>query len=120
MLSPRPVIRLLWQRSDQRKASTVQRLQPVFSGVLILLSFTVQYVAGGVWDAVLGPQWWVAAGEHAHGSGHNFTLANAFMLTAALGAGYGIVINAVRALASGRASIDLLVSVDQLVFMLIN
>lgn len=89
----------------------MQRLQPVFSGVLILLSFTVQYVAGGVWDAVLGPQWWVAAGEHAHGSGHNFTLANAFMLTAALVAGYGIVINAVRALASRLVSIDLLVSV---------
>ena len=89
----------------------MKRFQPVVAGVLILLSFAVQYVAGGAWDTVLGPQWWVAAGEHAHVAGHNFTLANALMLLAAVVAGYSIVINAVRALASRVISIDLLVSV---------
>src|SRR5699024_6755045 len=51
------------------------------------------------------------AGEHAHGSGHVFTLANLLMLAAAVVAGYGIVVNAVRALMTKMVSIDLLVSV---------
>src|SRR5699024_11374696 len=75
---------------------------------------------GGAWDTVLGPQWWVAAGEHAHAAGHNFTLANALMLLAAVVAGYSIVINAVRALASRVISIDLLVSVAAIAAIIIG
>jgi len=74
-------------------------------------SFALEYLAGGAWNIVVGPQWWVDAGEHAHGSGHVFTLANLFMLAAAVVAGYGIVVNAVRALVTKMISIDLLVSV---------
>lgn len=84
---------------------------PVLSGALILASFAVQYLAGGSWNTTVSPQWWVDAGEHAHGSGHVFTLANLLMLAAAVVAGYGIVVNAVRALATKMISIDLLVSV---------
>ena len=84
---------------------------PVISGLLILASFAVEHLAGGAWNAVVGPQWWIDAGEHAHGSGHVFTLANLFMLAAAVVAGYGIVVNAVRALVTKMISIDLLVSV---------
>ena len=84
---------------------------PVISGVLILASFAVEHLAAGAWNTVVGPQWWVDAGEHAHGSGHVFTLANLLMLAAAVVAGYGIVVNAVRALLTKMISIDLLVSV---------
>lgn len=84
---------------------------PVISGILILASFAVQYLADGALNTVIGPQWWVDAGEHAHGSGHVFTLANLLMLAAAVVAGYGIVVNAVRALVTKMISIDLLVSV---------
>lgn len=84
---------------------------PVISGVLILASFAVEHLAGGAWNTEIGPQWWVDAGEHAHGSGHVFTLANLLMLAAAVVAGYGIVVNAVRALMTKMVSIDLLVSV---------
>ncbi|GAA4478582.1 cation-translocating P-type ATPase [Enteractinococcus fodinae] len=84
---------------------------PVISGLLILASFGVQYLGGGAWNTVVGPQWWVDAGEHAHGSGQVFTLANLLMLAAAVVAGYGIVLNAVRALMTKMISIDLLVSV---------
>lgn len=84
---------------------------PVISGLLILASFAVEHLAGGAWNAVVGPQWWIDAGEHAHGSGHVFTLANLLMLAAAVVAGYGIVVNAVRALVTKMISIDLLVSV---------
>ena len=76
-----------------------------------MASFALEYLAGGAWNIVVGPQWWVDAGEHAHGSGHVFTLANLFMLAAAVVAGYGIVVNAVRALVTKMISIDLLVSV---------
>ena len=76
-----------------------------------MASFALEYLAGGAWNIVVGPQWWVDAGEHAHGSGHVFTLANLFMLAAAVVAGYGIVVNAVRALLTKMISIDLLVSV---------
>lgn len=84
---------------------------PVLSGVLILASFAVEHLAGGTWNTTVSPQWWVDAGEHAHGSGHVFTLANLLMLAAAVVAGYGIVVNAVRALVTKMISIDLLVSV---------
>jgi Cd2+/Zn2+-exporting ATPase len=83
----------------------------VLSGLFIVASFALEYLAGGAWNIVVGPQWWVDAGEHAHGSGHVFTLANLFMLAAAVVAGYGIVVNAVRALVTKMISIDLLVSV---------
>ena len=84
---------------------------PVISGLLILSSFVMQHLAGGAWNTVVAPQWWIDAGEHAHGSGHVFTLANLLMLAAAVAAGYGIVVNAVRALVTKMISIDLLVSV---------
>ena len=53
---------------------------PVVSGLLILVSFGVEKLFGGSWNVTVGPHWWIDAGEHAHGSGHVFTLANAFML----------------------------------------
>ena len=84
---------------------------PVVSGLLILVSFGVEKLVGGSWNVTVGPQWWIDAGEHAHGSGHVFTLANAFMLAAAIVAGYGIVVKAVRALLVKFISIDLLVSI---------
>ena len=84
---------------------------PVISGVLILASFAVENLAGGAWNTTLTPQWWVDAGAHAHGSGHAFTLANLLMLAAAVVAGYGIVVSAIRALSTKMISIDLLVSV---------
>lgn len=84
---------------------------PVVSGLLILVSFGVEKLFGGSWNVTVSPQWWIDAGEHAHGSGHVFTLANAFMLAAAIVAGYGIVVKAVRALLVKFISIDLLVSI---------
>ena len=84
---------------------------PVVSGLLILVSFGVEKLFGGSWNVTVGPQWWIDAGEHAHGSGHVFTLANTFMLASAIVAGYGIVVKAVRALLVKFISIDLLVSI---------
>ena len=83
---------------------------PTISGVLILLSFGIEQLFGGNLNVTLSPRWWVHAGEHAHGSGDLFTLANAFMLAAAVVAGYGIVVKAIRALMVKFVSIDLLVS----------
>lgn len=93
---------------------------PVIAGVLILASFAVEHLAGGVWNTTLTPQWWIDAGEHAHGSGHAFTLANLLMLAAAVVAGYGIVLSAVRALSTKMVSIDLLVSVAAIGAVLIG
>ncbi len=84
---------------------------PVVSGLLILISFGVEQLFAGAWNVRLSPQWWIDAGEHAHGSGHEFTLANAFMLVAAIVAGYRIVIKAVESLLVKFISIDLLVSI---------
>ena len=84
---------------------------PTISGVLILLSFGIEQLFSGSLNVTLSPRWWVHAGEHAHGSGDVFTLANAFMLAAAVVAGYGIVVKAIRALMVKFVSIDLLVSV---------
>ena len=84
---------------------------PVVSGLLILISFGVEKLAGGAWNVRMSPQWWIDAGEHAHGSGQEFMLANAFMLAAAIVAGYGIVVKAVRSLLVKFISIDLLVSI---------
>src|SRR5699024_8376743 len=84
---------------------------PVISGLLILISFGIEHLAGGAFNMVIGPQWWIDAGAHAHGSGHEFTLANAFMLAAAITAGYRIAVNAVRSLQVKFISIDLLVTI---------
>lgn len=84
---------------------------PMASGALIVLSFAVEHLAGGAWNTTIGPQWWLNAGELAHGSGHVFTLANLLMLAAAVVAGYNIVLTAVRALVTKMVSIDLLVSI---------
>ena len=84
---------------------------PVVSGILILISFGVEKLGRGAADIALSPQWWIDAGEHAHGSGSEFTLANAAMLLAAIVSGYGIVVKAVRALVVKFIGIDLLVSI---------
>ncbi|HET8926303.1 MAG TPA: cation-translocating P-type ATPase [Microbacterium sp.] len=86
-------------------------LVPVLAGLLILASFAVEQLAGGAANAAVGPQWWIDAGAHAHGSGSEFTLANALMLAAAVVAGWGIVVTALRALTVKVISIDLLVSI---------
>nr|WP_245190271.1 cation-translocating P-type ATPase [Leucobacter exalbidus] len=83
----------------------------VVSGLLILVSFGAEHLLNGAWNVTVGPKWWVDAGEHAHGSGLVFTLANVFMLAAVIVAGYGIVVKAVRALLVKFISIDLLVSI---------
>lgn len=84
---------------------------PILSGLLILASFAVNNLGGGALNTVLSPRWWVDASVHAHDSAHVFTLANVLMLVAAVVAGYNIVLQAVRALATKMISIDLLVSV---------
>ncbi|TRY17733.1 cation-translocating P-type ATPase [Tessaracoccus rhinocerotis] len=82
---------------------------PVVSGLLIIASWVAGGL-GGAWNPTLTPQWWVDAGAHATGSAF-FALADAFMLAAAVVAGYGIVVKAVRSLLVKHISIDLLVSV---------
>lgn len=84
---------------------------PVASGVLIVISFAIQWLGDGAANSILGPQWWLDAGVHATHTDGAFTLGDAFMLAAAVVAGYGIVVNAVRALISRVIGIDLLVSV---------
>lgn len=93
---------------------------PVVAGLLILLSFGVEKLADGAWNATVGPQWWIHAGELAHGSGEVFTLANALMLAAAIVAGYSIVVKAVRSLMVKFISIDLLVSIAAIGAILIG
>ena len=93
---------------------------PVLAGILILLSFGVEKLLGGAWNLTIGPQWWIDAGEHAHGSGHVFTLANLLMLAAAIVAGYNIAVNAFRALMTKFISIDLLVSIAAIGAVLIG
>lgn len=96
---------------------------PIVSGVLILLSFGVQHLAGGAGNPILTPQWWIDAGEHGavHGAlSHGFTLADAFMLAGAVVAGYGIVVKAINALITKVIGIDLLVSVAAIGAVLIG
>ncbi len=40
---------------------------PVVSGLLILVSFGIESLLGDTWNITVGPQWWIDAGEHAHG-----------------------------------------------------
>ena len=87
---------------------------PVVSGVLILLSFALQHLAGGAWNAAVAPQWWIDAGEHAHTAASTITLADVAMLAAAAVAGYRILLQAARALTARVIGIDLLVSVAAL------
>ncbi|MGC5629512.1 heavy metal translocating P-type ATPase [Georgenia sp. Z1344] len=84
---------------------------PAISGALILISFALQHVAGGAANLALTPQWWLDAGRHATHATGVFTLADVFMLTAAVVAGYPIVVKALRALTARVIGIDLLVSV---------
>lgn len=84
---------------------------PVVSGVLIIVSFAVQRFAGGAANLTLSPQWWLDAGTLSTHATTVFTLANAFMVAAAVVAGYGIVIKAVRAIIARVIGIDLLVSI---------
>ncbi|NLT29879.1 MAG: cadmium-translocating P-type ATPase, partial [Propionibacterium sp.] len=84
---------------------------PVVSGVLIVISFAIRWLGDGVANIILGPQWWLDAGTHATHTVGAFTLGDVFMLAAAVVAGYGIVVKAVRALIARLIGIDLLVSV---------
>ncbi|MDN6500139.1 MAG: cation-transporting P-type ATPase, partial [Yaniella sp.] len=60
---------------------------PVISGFLILASFAVTNLGGGVLNTDLSPRWWMDAGVHAHHGTEVFTLANLLMLVAAVVAG---------------------------------
>ncbi|NLX04263.1 MAG: cadmium-translocating P-type ATPase [Phycisphaerae bacterium] len=84
---------------------------PVVSGVLIIISFAIQWLAGGAANLTVSPQWWLDAGAHATHASAAFTLGDVFMIAAAVVAGYGIVVKAVRALIAKIIGIDLLVSV---------
>ncbi|MDN6170347.1 MAG: cadmium-translocating P-type ATPase, partial [Micrococcaceae bacterium] len=84
---------------------------PVVSGILILISFGLKYPGDGIWNRAVSPQWWIDAGEHATSTAEVFTLADTFMLAAAVVAGYNIVIKGVRALTAKLIGIDLLVSI---------
>ncbi|WP_312722583.1 cation-translocating P-type ATPase [Mobilicoccus sp.] len=84
---------------------------PVTSGGLIALSFAIRRMANGAANLMVGPQWWIDAGAHATHADAVFTLADVFMIAAAVVAGYGIVIKAVRALIARVVGIDLLVAV---------
>ncbi|WP_019157286.1 heavy metal translocating P-type ATPase [Brevibacterium senegalense] len=84
---------------------------PIVSGVLIVISFGLQHIAGGTWNTVLSPQWWLDAGAHATHSAGVFTLADAFMIAGAVVAGYNIVVKAINALMTKHIGIDLLVSI---------
>lgn len=84
---------------------------PVVSGVLIIISFALQWLGGGVANLAVSPQWWLDAGTHAAHASAAFTLGDVFMIAAAAVAGYGIVLKAVRALIAKVIGIDLLVSV---------
>lgn len=84
---------------------------PIVSGALIVISFAIQRLGGGVANLTVSPQWWLDAGTHATHASAVFTLGDVFMLAAAVVAGYGIVVKAVRALIAKVIGIDLLVSV---------
>ncbi|MDO5745184.1 MAG: cation-translocating P-type ATPase [Micrococcaceae bacterium] len=84
---------------------------PLVSGILILVSFGLKHLAGGAWNRALSAQWWIDAGEHATSTANVFTLSDAFMLSAAVIAGYKIVISGIRALGAKIIGIDLLVSI---------
>ncbi len=83
---------------------------PALAGVLIALSLLLEHVVSASLNPTLGSQWWIDAGEHATTSS-DFTLAKAFMLAAAIAAGYGIAVAAIRALLVRHLAIDLLVSI---------
>ncbi|MDV8003158.1 cation-translocating P-type ATPase [Rhodococcus sp. IEGM 1408] len=70
----------------------------------------LEHVLSDALNPAISSQWWVDAGEHATTSAE-FTLANAFMLAAAIVAGYGIAVAAIRALLVKHIAIDLLVSI---------
>ncbi|KAA0973446.1 cadmium-translocating P-type ATPase [Paeniglutamicibacter gangotriensis] len=84
---------------------------PLVSGILILVSFGLKHLADGAWNRTLSAQWWIDAGEHATSTANVFTLADAFMVAAAVLAGYKIVISGIRALTGKIIGIDLLVSI---------
>src|SRR5699024_5331829 len=104
----------------ERSYPKVNRLQkwvhgnwsvPVISGVLIIISFALRWLDGDAGDLTVGRQWWLDAGAHATHAGGVFTLGDVLMIAAAVVAGYGIAVKAVRALIAKVIGIDLLVSV---------
>ncbi|MDN6202236.1 MAG: hypothetical protein L0I99_08580, partial [Micrococcaceae bacterium] len=46
---------------------------PVASGILILMSFALQYFGAEMWNRAVSPQWWIDAGEHATSTAEVFT-----------------------------------------------
>ncbi|MCC2594594.1 cadmium-translocating P-type ATPase [Tessaracoccus sp. OS52] len=91
---------------------------PAGAGLLIAASWALGRI-GGAWNPVLTTSWWIDAGAHATGA-PVFTIADALMLAAAVVAGYGIVVKAVRALLVRHVSIDLLVAVAAIGAVLIG
>lgn len=83
----------------------------VAAGILIVMAFAVERLAGGTLDTGLTSRWWADAGVHDTHGGDAFMLADLLMLTAAVVAGFRIVVQAVRSLAVRVIGIDLLVSV---------
>src|SRR5699024_12298383 len=89
----------------ERSYPKVNRLQkwvhgnwsvPVISGVLIIISFALRWLDGDAGDLTVGRQWWLDAGAHATHAGGVFTLAEVLMIAAAVVAGYGSAVQAVR------------------------
>ena len=90
---------------------------PAVSGGMILTSFLLNRFAPAV--DITG-RWWFDAGEHATHAGSAFTVADLLMLIAAVVAGYGIAVKAVRALGVKIVGIDLLVTVAAIGAILIG
>ena len=95
-------------------------LVPALSGALIVASFLLERAIGGAANPTLAPQWWFDAGVHAAHTAGAFLLSDLLMLAAAVVAGRGIVVKALRALSARVVGIDLLVSIAAIGAILIG
>ena len=93
---------------------------PALSGALIVASFLLERAIGGAANPTLAPQWWFDAGVHATHTAGAFLLSDLLMLAAAVVAGHGIVVKALRALSARVVGIDLLVSIAAIGAILIG
>ena len=93
---------------------------PALSGALIVASFLLERAIGGAANPTLAPQWWFDAGVHATHTAGTFLLSDLLMLAAAVVAGHGIVVKALRALSARVVGIDLLVSIAAIGAILIG
>jgi len=93
---------------------------PALSGALIVASFLLERAIGGTANPTLAPQWWFDAGVHATHTAGAFLLSDLLMLAAAVVAGHGIVVKALRALSARVVGIDLLVSIAAIGAILIG